>query len=66
MSDSYSQNFSYLTDFENDVHALYVASDTDESSSYEDEEEAIVQPPVQVSSLFLSAHSTAVAAATSI
>ena len=64
LSDSHSEDFSDLFDFENDVHALYVASDTHESSS--DEDEAIVQPPVPVSSLPLSAHSTAVAAVTSV
>ena len=64
LSDSYSEDFSDLPDSENDVHALYVASDTDESSLDEDEEAAIVQPPVPVSSLSLSADSTAVAAAT--
>ena len=58
--------FSDLSDSENDVHALYVAPDTDESSSDEDEEAAIVQPPVAASSLSFSADSTAVATATSI
>ena len=68
LSDSHSdhlEDFSDLSDSENDVHVLYVASDTDESSSDEDEEDAIVQPPVPVSSLSLPADSTAVAAATS-
>ena len=58
--------FSDLSDSENDVHALYVAPDTDESSSDEDEEVAIVQPPVAASSLSFFADSTAVSAATSI
>ena len=66
LSDSHSEDFSDLADSENDVHAVYVASDTDESSSVVDEEAAIVQPPVPASSLSLSADSTAVAAAISI
>ena len=69
LSDSHSdhsENFSDLSDSKNDVHALYVASHTDESSSDEDEEEAILQPPEPVFSLSLPADSTAVAAATSI
>ena len=61
LSDSHSEDFSDLSDSEDDVHALYVPLDTDESSSDEDEEETIVQPPVSVSNL--SADSTAVAAA---
>ena len=66
LSDSHSEDFSDLSDFEHDVHALYVASDTDESSSDQDEEAAIVHPPVPAFRLSLSADSTAVAAATSI
>ena len=66
LSDSHSEDFSELSDSEHDVHALYVASDTDESSSDEDEEAAIVQHPVPAFSLSLCADSTAVAAATSI
>ena len=66
-SDSHSEDFSDLSDSEHDVHALYVASDTDESSLDEDKEAAIVQPPVPLAfSLYFSADSTAVAAATSI
>ena len=40
LNDSYSEEFSDLSDSEDDVHALYVPSDSDESSS--DEEEATV------------------------
>ena len=40
LSDSHSEDFSDLSDSESDVHALYVASDTDKSSSDEDEEAA--------------------------
>ena len=65
LSDSHSEDFSDLSDSENDVHALYVASNTDESSSEEDEEAATVQPPVPAStSISFSADSRAVAAAT--
>ena len=61
-NDSHSGDFSDLSDSEHDVHALYVASDTDEY-----EEAAIVQPPVPPAfSLYLSADSTAVPPATSL
>ena len=33
LNDSYSEEFSDLSDSEDDVHALYVPSDSDESSS---------------------------------
>ena len=66
LSNSHSEDFSDLSNSEHEVHALYVASDTDESSSDEDDEAAILQHPVPAFNLSLSADSTAVATATSI
>ena len=63
LNDSYSEEFSDLSDSEDDVHALYVPSDSDESSS--DEEEATVRPHVPVSSLSADPTTVASASATS-
>ena len=63
LNDSYSEEFSDLSDSEDDVHALYVSSDSDESSS--DEEEATVRPHVPVSSLSADPTTVASASATS-